>query len=117
MGGTNPSYFSKDITNVTTNGRYCFYVPITLYKGDYTREEEIGEEEYILQYAYSPIGAGTFPNTEYLLQADLNWNQRVLEWKAIADSGNSERDPEEDWKGRPEEISGEMGALLCVHRL
>jgi hypothetical protein len=98
VGGTNPSYFSKDITNVTTNGRYCFYVPITLYKGDYTREEEIGEEEYILQYAYSPIGAGTFPNTEYLLQADLNWNQRVLEWKAIADSGNSERDPEEDWK-------------------
>lgn len=64
VGGTNPSYFSKDITNVTTNGRYCFYVPITLYKGDYTREEEIGEEEYILQYAYSPIGAGTFPNTE-----------------------------------------------------
>ncbi|MFQ7875660.1 hypothetical protein [Enterocloster sp.] len=98
VGGTNPSYFSKDITNVTTNGRYCFYVPITLYKGDYTKEEEIGEEEYILQYTYSPIGAGTFPNTEYLLQEDLNWNQRVLEWKAVADSGNSERDPEEDWK-------------------
>mgnify|MGYP000694794909 CR=1 FL=1 len=73
--------FSKDITNVTNKRALLFYVPITLYKGDYTREEEIGEEEYILQYAYSPIGAGTFPNTEYLLQADLNWNQRVLEWK------------------------------------
>lgn len=98
VGGTNPSYFSKDITNVTTDGRYCFYVPITLYKGDYTQGEEIGEEEYILRYTYSPIGAGTFPNTEYLLQEDLNWDKRVAEWKAMAASGNSERDPEEDWK-------------------
>ena len=47
VGGTNPSYFSKDITNVTTNGRYCFYVPITLYKGDYT----IGRFEVV---SYAP---------------------------------------------------------------
>lgn len=98
VGGTNPSYFSKDITNVTTDGRYCFYVPITLYKGDYTRGEEIGEEEFILKYTFSPIGAGTPPNKEYLLQEDLNWDDRVTKWTNMASSGNSKRDPEKDWE-------------------
>ncbi|MCC8027668.1 MAG: hypothetical protein LIP16_20480 [Clostridium sp.] len=97
LGGTNPSYFDKDITNVTTDGRYSFYVPVVLYKGDYTKGEE-EEEEYMVEYTYSPLGTGSEPDLEYLLQEDLNWDNRVEEWKNMAESGNNERDPQEDWE-------------------
>lgn len=45
VGGENPSYFDRDITSVTTDGRYNFYIPVTLTVEDYTALEIDPDQE------------------------------------------------------------------------
>lgn len=104
VGGENPSYFDRDITSVTTDGRYNFYIPVTLTVEDYTaleidpdqEEETLTTETYLLGYSYMPIGNGG--SSEYLLRYNINYWNQVMYWRELAEGASSERDAEADWE-------------------
>lgn len=97
VAGNSPDYFEINVMNVTTDGRYAFYIPVSLSKEDY-REikdgEDIKVENYMFFYSYTPIEA----KGEYLRQYNENLQEQIDYWENLADDATGERDPQKDWE-------------------
>ncbi len=105
VGGEKPSYFDRDVTSVTTDGRYNFFIPVTLTVEDYTKlkidpnqegDNSLNTETYLLGYSYAPIGESG--DSEYLLRYNENYYYQIWYWQQLAVGSESERDPEADWE-------------------
>lgn len=98
VGGEKPSYYDRDITSVSTDGRYNFFIPVTLTVNDYTEMEDDGElvtETYLLGYSYMPVGT---ENSEYLIQMNENFVNQLQYWRELGEDEEERGTPEADWK-------------------
>lgn len=108
VAGDSPDYYEINVTNVTTDGRYAFYIPVSLSKEDY-REikdgEDIKVENYMLFYSYTPIEA----KAEFLRQDNIKLRQQTKYWADLAEGATQERDPQKDWEDTLKAIPYEWG--------
>lgn len=112
VGGENPAYFDKDVTSVVSDGRYNFYIPVTLTKEDYTKmedeDEDVETDTYILYYSYLPVAEDG--KSEYLLRYNTNYDNQVKYWKDLAKDSKKKRDPEADWAATKKKYPDKWGS-------
>lgn len=114
VGGKKPYYYDRDITSVTMDGRYNFYIPVTLTVNDYTKleeEDELVTETYLLCYSYMPIGAD---GAELLIQYNENYDNQCKYWEELGDDKETRGSAQSDWNKALKEYPDKWGGYYVA---